>query len=129
MKQKGRHTTYKSRLRRVLKEKWESKVMHGQYIRNTDKQLISQEDTFLWLLMGDPKSEMESEITAAQNHTLQTKHHTTKILQTQKADADYVNNMTIGHTALACCISAKEQCKDMIECVLNYTLTYARIQA
>jgi len=53
-------------------------------------------------LRGDPKAEMESEITEAQNHTLQTKYHATKILQTQKAEADYVNNMTIGHTVLAC---------------------------
>jgi len=56
--------------------------MQGQYIRNTDKQLIIQEDTFLWLLRGDPKAEIESEITAAQNHSLQTIYHAIKILQT-----------------------------------------------
>jgi len=33
--------------------------------------------------VGDPKAEMESEITAAQNRTLQTKYHATKILQTE----------------------------------------------
>jgi hypothetical protein len=70
--QKVRHTTYKWKLRKV-QEKLESKVMHGQYIRNTDKRIISQEDAFLWLLRGDPKAEIESEIKAAQNHTLQTK--------------------------------------------------------
>ena len=37
----------KARLRDVLKEKWKNKVMHGQYIRNIDRQLISEEDTFL----------------------------------------------------------------------------------
>jgi hypothetical protein len=40
----------KARLGGVLKNKWNNKVMHGQYIRNTDRQLISEEDTFLWLL-------------------------------------------------------------------------------
>ena len=30
----------KARLREVLKQKWKNKVMHGQYIRNIDKQLI-----------------------------------------------------------------------------------------
>ena len=34
----------KARLREVLKEKWKNKVMHGQYIRNIDRQLISEED-------------------------------------------------------------------------------------
>ena len=37
----------KARLREVLKEKWKNKVMHGQYIGNIDRQLISEEDTFL----------------------------------------------------------------------------------
>jgi len=45
-KQDGiQHT--KARLGESLKRKWKSKVMHGQYIRNIDRQLISEEDTFL----------------------------------------------------------------------------------
>ena len=57
----------KARLREFLKEKWKNKVMHGQYIRNIDRQLISEEDTFLWLSKGDLKAENESEIVAAQD--------------------------------------------------------------
>jgi hypothetical protein len=30
----------KGRLREALKKKWKNKVMHGQYIRNMDRQLI-----------------------------------------------------------------------------------------
>jgi ribosomal protein S4 len=45
----------KARLAESLKEKQENKVMHGQYIRSIDKQLISEEDTFLWLSKGDLK--------------------------------------------------------------------------
>jgi hypothetical protein len=41
--------------------------MHGQYIRNMDRQLISEENTFLWLSKGDLKAETESEIVAAQD--------------------------------------------------------------
>jgi len=44
--------------------------MHGQYIRNIDRQLISEEDTFPWLLKGDLKAETENEIVAAQNQAL-----------------------------------------------------------
>jgi hypothetical protein len=55
-----------------LKKRWKNKVMHGQYIRSIDRQLISEADTFLWLLMGDLKEETDSEIVAAQNQVLQT---------------------------------------------------------
>jgi hypothetical protein len=41
----------KGRLVEVLKKKWKNKVpvMHRQYLRNMVRQLISEEDTFLWL--------------------------------------------------------------------------------
>jgi hypothetical protein len=51
----------------VLKNKWKNKVMHEQYIRNIDRQRISEEDTFLWLWKGDLKAKSESEIVAAQD--------------------------------------------------------------
>ena len=54
--------------------------MHGQYIRNIDRQLIGEEDTFLWLSKGDLKAETESEVVAAQDQALQTKYYATKIL-------------------------------------------------
>jgi hypothetical protein len=44
--------------------------MHGQYIRNMDTQLISEEDMFLWLSKGDLKAENESEIVASQDQAL-----------------------------------------------------------
>jgi len=68
--------------------------MHGQYIRNIDRQLISEEDTFLWLSKGDLKVETESEIVAAQDQVLQTKYYETKILNTEIASADFANNVT-----------------------------------
>jgi hypothetical protein len=40
-----------------LKKKWKNKILHGQYIRNIDRQLISEEDTFIWLWKGDLKAE------------------------------------------------------------------------
>ena len=49
--------------------------MHGQYIRNMARQLISEEDTFLWLLKGDLKLETESEIVTSQDQALHTKYY------------------------------------------------------
>ena len=56
-KQDGMQHT-KGRLEEVLKKKWKNKVMHGQYIRNMNRQLISEEDTFIWLSKGDLKQEL-----------------------------------------------------------------------
>jgi hypothetical protein len=102
----------KGRLGEVLKKKWKNKVMHGQYIRNMDIQLISEEDTFFWLSKGDLKAETESEIVATQDRALNTKYYATKILHTetdskfrlcQKLDG------TIDHIISACPILAKGQ--------------------
>ena len=68
-KQNGTQHT-KAKQGEVLKEKWKNKIMHGQYIRNIDRQLINEEGTFLWLSMGDLKAENESEIVAAQDQAL-----------------------------------------------------------
>ena len=56
--------------------------MHSQFIRSVDRQLISEEDTFVWLSKKDKKGETGSKITTAQDQALQTKFHATKILQT-----------------------------------------------
>jgi hypothetical protein len=66
----------------IIKTKWKNKVMHRQYIRSLDRQLISEEDTFLLLSKGDLKVETESEIVAAQDQALQTKYYATNILNT-----------------------------------------------
>ena len=55
----------KARLREFLKKKRKNKVMHGQCISKIDRQLITEEDTFLWLWKGDLKAETGSEIVAA----------------------------------------------------------------
>ena len=106
--------------------------MHGQYIRNIDRQLISEEDTFLWLSTGGLKAETESEIVVAQDQALQTKQYATKISSTEtdsKCRLCQQFDETIEHIISACPILAKEQyTKDMIGCVLNYTSTYARKQ-
>jgi hypothetical protein len=80
--QKGiQHT--KARLGEVLKNKWKNNVMHGQYIRSIDRQLIIEEDTLLWLSKGDLKAETEGQIVAAQDQAIQTKYYATKILNTE----------------------------------------------
>jgi hypothetical protein len=52
--------------------------MHGPYIRNIDRQLISEEDTFPWLSKKEFKAETESEMVEAQDQALQTKYYPTR---------------------------------------------------
>jgi len=107
--------------------------MHGQYIRNVDRQLISEEDTFLWLSKGDLKAETESEIIAAPDQAIQTKYYATKILNTEtdsKCRLCQQFDETIDHIISACPILAKEyyiKRHDRV-CVHNYTSTYVRKQ-
>jgi hypothetical protein len=92
--------------------------MHGQYIRSLDRQLISEQDTFLWLSKGDLKVETGSEIVAARDQALQTKYYATKILNTEtdsKCRLCQQFDETMEHTISACPILAKE--RDMTECV------------
>jgi hypothetical protein len=108
-KQEGiQHT--KARLGEVLKNKRKNKVMHGQYIRNKDRQLIGEEDTFLWLSKGDLKAETESEIVAAQDQATQTKYYATKISNTEtdsKCRLCQQFDEIIDHIISACHVLAK----------------------
>ena len=86
--------------------------MRGQYIRNIDRQLISKEDTFVWLSNGDLKAETESEIVTALDKALQTKYYATKILSTEtdsKCRLCQKFDDTIDHIISACPILVKEQ--------------------
>ena len=62
----------------------ESTVMHGQYIRSRNRQLMGEEDTFILLWRGDMKGETESEIMALQDQALRTKYHGTNVSQTNR---------------------------------------------
>ena len=101
-----KHT--KERLGEGLKRKWKNKVTHGQYIRNMDRQLISEEDAFLWL-SKDLKAGTESEIVAAQDQALNTKY-ATEILHTETDSKCRLreHDETIDHIISACPILAKE---------------------
>jgi hypothetical protein len=86
--------------------------MHGQYIRSMDRQLIDEEDTFLWLSWGDLKGDTESEIIATQDQALQTIYHATYIYYKQKYIANRdckQSHEIVQHIIPECPILAPEQ--------------------
>jgi len=100
----------RARFGQSLKKKWDNKVMHGQYIRSTDRQLPGEEERFPWLSRGNMKGEIE--IIAAQDQALPTTHHATEILQTEtdsKCRLCKQFDETAEHIISACPILAKEQ--------------------
>ena len=92
---------------RKMEKQGNAWAVHKKY-----RQLISEEDTFLWLSKGDVKAETESEIFAAQDQALQTKYYETKILSTEtdsKCRLWQQFDETIDHIISACPILAKEK--------------------
>ena len=84
--------------------------MHGQYIRCTDRQLISEGDMFLWL-SREVKAQTESQTAAAQNQALQTKYRAIKILEIEtysKRRLCVQFDETIDRVISACPILTKE---------------------
>ncbi len=78
-------------------------------MKSMDKQLIREEDTFLWLCRGDLTGQTESEIIVAQERSLQTKYYVTKILQTEtysKCRLCKQFDETVEHIISACTIMA-----------------------
>jgi hypothetical protein len=65
--------------------------MLGQFIRRI-LELVGTDETLLLLSSGDLKAETQSEVTAAQEQTLQTKYQATEYCKRKLiANADYVN--------------------------------------
>jgi len=101
-------------------------------LKNIDRQLISEEDTFLWLSKGVIKAETESEIVAAQDQAIQAKYYPTKILNTEtdsKCRLCQQFDETIDRIISACPTLAKEQYIQRHNRVsANYILTYVKKQ-
>jgi len=82
-----------------------------------------------WLLRGDLKLETGSEILAAQDQAMQTKYHATKILQTETESKCRINSLMRQRKASYRHVQYWQRnntYRDMIEFVLNCTVTYAR---
>jgi len=89
------------------------------------RQLIGGENR----LRGDLKGHTESEIRAAKNQTLQTKYHSTKILQRKTENKCRVNSLMRQWNASYRHVQYRQKnniYRDIIQYVLNCTVSYRR---
>ena len=63
-------------------EKWEEKVLHGQYLTQTKE--VRSDQSWAWLQNGDLKRETESLIVAAQNQSIRTNLVKAKLDESQR---------------------------------------------
>ena len=75
----------KVQLQRELKKKWADKPLHGQYVKRTEAQNVSQSLTHQWLKSSGLKGETEGFIIAAQDQSLPTKNYKANISKVTKA--------------------------------------------
>ena len=73
---------YKIRKKNERKEQWREKVMHGQFVRQTEE--ILGNESWFWLKKGSLKRETESLIMAVQEQALATNLMKARIYQTQE---------------------------------------------
>jgi hypothetical protein len=72
-----------------------------------DRQLISEEDSFLWLSKRDVTAETQSEIVAAEDQALNTNYSATKLLNTEtdskcRRRQKYCSELEIGLHSFPC---------------------------
>ena len=73
---------YKDRRAKERKERWKEKVLHGQFIRQTEE--IAGEERWKWLKNSGIKRETETLILAAQEQAIRTNLIKAKIDKTQE---------------------------------------------
>lgn len=105
---------YKSRATKERRERWKSKPLHGQYIRDIEGKVDSVK-TWDWLSAGELKKETEGLIMAAQDQALRTNAIKAKIDKTtadSKCRLCKEKEETVDHLISACSKIAQTDYKD-----------------
>ncbi|CAH2018627.1 unnamed protein product [Acanthoscelides obtectus] len=102
-------------LKQCVEEKWRSKPLHGQHIRQMEELPVDLRLSFGWLQYGDLKGETESLLVAAQDQALKTRYIEQAIHKTRndgKCRLCHIHNETVEHIISACPILAPKEYTD-----------------
>ena len=108
-KAKNIKTKAKSLLKQKLKERWEKKPLHGQFLKRINAPNVSTHLSTQWLNSAGLKAETEGLILAAQDQSLATNNYQKMVSKTKKDDKCRVCKTapeTIDHIVAGCSLLA-----------------------
>ena len=104
-------------------EEWQSKPMHGQFLRQTND--LSRDDIWQWLQRWELKKETEGMIMAAQDQALRTTYIQRAINRSNnspKCKKCYQKDKTINHITSECPALAHKKRHDTVARALHWNL-------
>ena len=103
---------YKEDFKKMVRDKWREKAMHGKFPNYLDKDHVDVELSFKWEKHTGLKGETEGLITAAQDQALNTRYyskHITKQGTTDKCRMCHAQPETVEHIISGCQTLAADQ--------------------
>ena len=77
---------YKEDFKKMVRDKWKEKAMHGKFPNRSDKDHVDVELSFKWMKHTGLKGETEGNITAAQHQALNTRYYSKHIIKQGTTD-------------------------------------------
>ena len=103
---------YKKDAKKIIKDKWKDKAMHGKFPKYLDKDHIDMQLSFEWMKHTGLKGETEGLITAAQDQALNTRYYSKHIIKQGSTDKCRMCNSqpeTVEHIISGCQSLAADQ--------------------
>ena len=112
LKAKQLKLKYKKDAKKIIKDKWKDKAMHGKFPKYLDKDHIDMQLSFEWMKHTGLKGETEGLITAAQDQALKTRYYSKHIIKQGSTDKCRMCNSqpeTVEHIISGCQSLAVDQ--------------------
>ena len=111
-KAKELNLKYKEDFKKMVRDKWKEKVMHGKFHNYLEKDHVGVEPSFKWMKHIGFKGETEALITTAQDQALNTRYYSKHIIKQGTMDRCrmcHTQPETVEHIILECQTLAEDQ--------------------
>ena len=103
---------YKEGFKKMVRDIWKEKAMHGKFLNYLDKDHVDVELSFEWMMHSGLKGETDGFITAAQDHALNTRYYSKHIIKqgsTDRCRMFHTQPETVEHIISGCQTLAADQ--------------------
>ena len=103
---------YKEDFKKMVRDKWKEKAMHGKFPNYLDKDYMDVEPSFKWMKHTGHKGKTEVLITAAQGQALNTRYYSKHIIKqgsTDRCRMCHTQPETVKHIISGCQTLAADQ--------------------